>query len=410
MITSIFILKIACGLLLWAIYTFYYKDRATADIYKYFDDSKVMYDALKSKPSHYFKMLFGIGNNTTEFDAYYSQMNYWSRKYNGGGYNDSHTIVRLNAFMRIFSFGYYNVHTVFMCFLSLVGLTAIYKAFVKYLNDKTTELLVIVFFLPSVLFWGSGVLKEGFIFFSLGVIIFVIQQKLSIKMLVIFIIAIMLLALSKFYLWLAMLPSLLFLFWIKNTSIKRVGLKFFIVISTLAVIGLNVDRYTNIQNPLVTLSQKQLDFNKLAAGELVDAKNKPIPPANSAIYINELKPTIISFLKNSPQAFLTVLLRPYLWESNSLFLLLAAIENMLIVFFIIFCLIFMRPINTIRWEYVLFCLSFVIIQFVIIGEITPIMGAIVRYKVPAMPFLLIAFLYILDKNKLQNYFQLLNSV
>ncbi|MEO6903153.1 MAG: hypothetical protein ABI315_08365 [Bacteroidia bacterium] len=410
MITTVFILKIGCGLLLWAIYTFYYTDRATADIYKYFDDSKVMYDALKTKPSHYFKMLFGIGNNTPEFNTYYNQMNYWSRKYNGGGYNDSHTIVRLNAIMRIFSLGYYNVHTVFICFLSLIGLTAIYKTFVKYLTDKTTELLVIVFFLPSVIFWGSGVLKEGFILFSLGMLIFVIQQKLSIKMVVILIIAIMLLALSKFYLWLAILPSLLFLFWIKNTSIKRVWLKFFIVISVFAVIGLNVDRFTNLQNPLVTLSQKQLDFNKLASGELVDTNNKPIPPANSAIHINELKPTIASFIKNSPQAFLTVLLRPYLWEANSPFLLLAALENALIVLFISFCLIFMRPLNSIRWEYVLLCLSFVIIQFVIIGEITPIMGAIVRYKVPTMPFLLIAFLYMLDKDKIRNYFPLLNSV
>lgn len=366
-----------------------------------------MYDALSSKPTHYFKMLLGIGNNTPEFDTYYSEMNYWSKKYNGGGYNDSHTIIRLNAFMRIFSFGYYNVNTIFMCFLSLIGLTAIYKTFIKHLNDKSTELVLVVFFLPSVMFWGSGVLKEGLILFSLGILIFVIQQKLSLKTTIILILAIMLLALSKFYLWLAILPSLLFLFWIRNTSIKRVGLKFFIVISVLAVIGLNVDRFAKLQNPLITLSQKQLDFKKLAAGELVDTNNKPILPANSAIHINELQPTLISFVKNSPQAILNVLLRPFLWEANSPFLLLAALENTLIILFISFCVIFRRPLNTIRWEYVLFCLSFVIIQFVIIGEITPIMGAIVRYKVPTMPFLLIAFLYILDKEKVQSYFPVL---
>jgi uncharacterized protein with HEPN domain len=45
-------------------------------------------------------------------------------------------------------------------------------------------------------------------------------------------------------------------------------------------------------------------------------------------------------------------------------------------------------------------MSFVIIQLLIIGETTPIIGAIARYKVPALPFLMISFLFMLDKNKL----------
>ncbi|MGZ4034336.1 MAG: hypothetical protein ACXVP4_05690, partial [Bacteroidia bacterium] len=66
-ISGIFILKIVFGLILWAIYTFYYTNRSTADIYKYFDDSKIVFDTLKTNPTHFFKMLFGIGNNTPEF-------------------------------------------------------------------------------------------------------------------------------------------------------------------------------------------------------------------------------------------------------------------------------------------------------------------------------------------------------
>ena len=71
---------------------------------------------------------------------------------------------------------------------------------------------------------------------------------------------------------------------------------------------------------------------------------------------------------------------------------------MFFLIFILVCLIFIKPISTIKWEYVLFCLSFVAIQYLIIGETTPVLGAIARYKVPALPFLLIAFLFILDKN------------
>jgi len=137
----LFILKLFFGFALWAIYTFYYTERVTADIYKYFDDSKVIFDCLKTNPADYFKMLFGIKNNTHAFDHYYSQMNFWAQKSGTSIYNDSHTIIRFNALVRLFSFGYYNVHTVVICFLSLIGLTAIYKTFVIELQDKKQELL-----------------------------------------------------------------------------------------------------------------------------------------------------------------------------------------------------------------------------------------------------------------------------
>ncbi len=39
-----------------------------------------------------------------------------------------------------------------------------------------------------------------------------------------------------------------------------------------------------------------------------------------------------------------------------------------------------------------FCLSFTLILFILIGTITPVAGALVRYKIPALSFLLIGCL------------------
>jgi len=39
-ISAIFILKIIAGVVLYLIYTYYYTDRKSADIFKYFDDGK----------------------------------------------------------------------------------------------------------------------------------------------------------------------------------------------------------------------------------------------------------------------------------------------------------------------------------------------------------------------------------
>jgi hypothetical protein len=398
-LSYLFILKLLAGLSLWAVYTFYYTDRTTADIYKYFDDSKVIFNALRTHPIDYFKILFGIGNNTPAFDHYYSEMNYWARKVDSSIYNDSHTIIRFNALVRLFSFGYYNVHTVVICFLSLIGLTAIYKTFVMHLSDKKTALLFAVFLLPSVLFWGSGVLKEGLIFFALGLLIYYGNKLFSIKSIFICIGVGLLLAFSKFYVWLAICPGLLLIIWMKRNS-SGVFLKFAFIILIIGTIGLNIDRFTSIQNPLVTLSQKQYEFKQLAYGQLSDSNNKPIPPANSLIEINDLEPALFSFIRNSPQAIVNTVFRPYIWESKSPLMLMAGMENLFIIAFILLCMLFTKPLAAIHWGYVLFCLSFVLIQFLIIGETTPVLGAIARYKTIALPFLLIAFLLILDKDKL----------
>ena len=175
----VFLLKIAAGVFMYMIYTYYYTDRNTADIFKYFDDSKVMYDALWKHPLDSVKMLTGIGNDSPYFDVYYKQMNNWYRVFESNIYNDSHTIIRFNAFIRLFSFGYFNVHTVFMCFLSFTGLVALYKFFVVYMRDKKKELFFAVFLIPSVLFWGSGVLKEAILLFGMGVMLFNLGAMLS---------------------------------------------------------------------------------------------------------------------------------------------------------------------------------------------------------------------------------------
>jgi len=400
MFSFLFLLKIAFGLILWAIYTFYYTDRATADIYKYFDDSKIIFETLKTKPLHFFQLLFGIGNNSAEFDTYYSSMNYWARKVDSNIYNDSHTIIRFNAIMRLFSFGYYNVHTIFFCFLSLVGLTAIYKTFVTHLQDKKRELLFVVFLLPSVLFWGSGVLKESLIFFALGMLIYHTQKLFSVKSILYCIGATLLLALSKFYIWIAIIPGLIFIFWISKSSVKNILLKFTIVFISIATMGLTIDKFTSIQNPLVTLSQKQIEFNQLATGKLFDSNKKEIAPAKSAIHLSKLEPTLTSFIKNAPQAIVNTLFRPYLWELKSPMMLFAGFENLLIIAFLVLTLFFIKPLQAIALQYVLFCLSFVLIQFLIIGETTPILGAVARYRTIALPFLFIALLFIIDKEKL----------
>ena len=47
-------------------------------------------------------------------------------------------------------------------------------------------------------------------------------------------------------------------------------------------------------------------------------------------------------------------------------------------------------------------LLFIFLLFAIIGSTTPVIGAIVRYKIPALPFLWIIMLVMFDESKFRN--------
>jgi hypothetical protein len=392
-ISGIFILKILAGIAMSFIYTYYYTDRNTADIFKYFDDSKVMYDALYNKPGDFFRMLFGVDNNSAYFDQnYYKVMNNWYRVYESNIYNESHTIIRFNALARIFSFGYYNVHTVFMCFLSLSGLVALYKTTIRFIKNKNKELIFGIFLLPSVLFWGSGVMKEGILFFALGLLVyhfFRIIEKFNIISFLWIIFSGVLIFYTKFYILAIAIPILIAHFWVSKTSDKYILLKYLIVFFIYIFAGLQLHHIYSGFDALDIMVTKQKDFIGLAkfmnSGSLID--------------IPLLTPDIWSFIKNAPQAFFITMFRPFIFESNSLLILMAALENLLILLIMVLTIFFIS-FKEMNKSIFYACLFAVIFMFVLTGLITPVMGAMVRYKVPALPFLIIIFIMLINKEKM----------
>ncbi|HXP50669.1 MAG TPA: hypothetical protein VN922_11975, partial [Bacteroidia bacterium] len=167
-----FYLKLLFGVALWYIYAYHYKNRYTSDIFKYFDDGKLMFNVIHTNTSDFFKMLTGVADSNNVITGYYHSMKSWVNGHDSTLYNNSHFIIRLNAFFMFLSMGHYGVHVIFMCFISFLGLTFLYKAFYPYLTDKALYLFATIFLFPSVLLWSSGILKEGLVFLGLGLCVY----------------------------------------------------------------------------------------------------------------------------------------------------------------------------------------------------------------------------------------------
>ena len=110
-------------------------------------------------------------------------------------------------------------------------------------------------------------------------------------------------------------------------------------------------------------------------------------PSGSAIYIDRLQYSWSSFAKLIPESFYNVLCKPLFFDSRSVLELMASFENLCFILFFVICFIFIDK-RLIDKNLPVFCIVIILSSFVLIGLTTTVTGAIVRYKVPFIPFLL----------------------
>lgn len=394
-LSTLFVIKIVSAFAITLIYTYYYKDNFESDIYKYFEDGKVIHSSIHNNPFDFLRLITGIDANAPQLEQYYKLTNFWFKEHDYNLLNDNRTIIRFNAIALIFSFGYFNVHNIFMAFISFAGFTAIFKVFYQYFNDKRNLLLLSVFLIPSVLIWTSGVLKEGLVMFSLGFILYYFNKLIAgvykFKFILGLLLSVFLLFLSKFYILFAIVPGLISIAVIKLFKNK---FSFYIYTSTHVLIFVIFFFFQVIfsqYNLTEIVFKKQHDF--------INMINK-INSVGSQIDIPALKPTFTSIAKNTPNALVNSFFRPHIFEIKSFMYIIPAIENLIIAILIILMVIFFKKPKNENNLWIWFCFSFVLILFVLCGLTTPVLGALVRYRVPAIPFLFIIFITFIDFKKI----------
>lgn len=400
----VFLLKVGAGICLFAVYTFYYTDRSGADIYKYFDDSRIMFDALLYKPLDFLKMITGINNDNAYFDTnYYHHMNNWYRKYESNSFNDNHIIIRLNAVLRLFSFGYYQVHNVFINFISLIGLIALFKFLNQSVQGKKKELFIACFLIPSVVFWGSGVLKEGLLLFGMGILLYsfnnLILRQSFVKNIFLFLMALIILRNTKIYILAILIPLMIAFIWVKFANNKYVFYKYMIVLLIYFAGIYSVKFIFPEYDILQYIAARQSNFLNMS-----DAVK-----AGSRIPMVRLEPSMVSFILHSPKAFYNTLCLPWFFNSSSLLTLFNGIENLIFILTGILSICYLR-VNPKNNNLFCFSLFYVVLMFTLIGLTTPVIGAIVRYKIPALPFLAVLLMLYFDGEKLTRHVRYLKQV
>jgi hypothetical protein len=116
--------------------------------------------------------------------------------------------------------------------------------------------------------------------------------------------------------------------------------------------------------------------------------------AGSGYSLGELDGSFTSLAKVAPAGLIVTYFRPFIWEVKNPLMLLSSLEGMAIFLFVLF-LFYKRKLKSIvkcisSNPAMLFCLAFSISYAIAVGVSTYNFGTLSRYKVPCIPFLLIA--------------------
>ncbi len=388
----LFLIKIVFGFALWAVYTFYYTERSTSDIYKFYDDAHYVHLAYRENKAAFVGLM--TGSEDSSLTTYTSQMKNWERNFNKAvPFNENRFMIRLNALMMFISGENIHVHTILFCFMSFLGCILLLKLFQHFITVGKRKWVVVTILFPSFLFWTSGGLKESLIILGVGLFLqgFLYIRERGIWAILSLAIGTAILLVTKYFLLICLLPALAAYYaFISKTSLRQVALKYAgVLILTMIVLQAiaPIDKRTNFAR---TIAKKQ----RYAIAEAKYMK------AGSYSAVPLVDSTIVSVASKLPIGLWDSMMKPYLWQSRNPMMLMSAAENIVLIILFILALVYRDHKKTYDYNLLLFICVSVGIYFSIIGIMTPVLGNLVRYKVALMPLLIFLLWYVVDGKRL----------
>jgi hypothetical protein len=387
-LTLKFIGAIALGL----IYTFYYDG---GDTINYYNQASVIYHAFGDSFGAGLKLLTTNGEYDPTLAKYIGQM-YWF----GRGSNE-YFVLRMAGFFAVLDFNTYTVTGLFFALLSFSGIWAMYITFAKIRPAIYKELAVAVFFIPSVFFWGSGLMKDSLCLGALGWIFYAfyrgaIEKRAILRSLLIGLLAAVPIVSTKIYILLAFLPPALL--WVVNENNARIrnSTVRLLVKPLFFAVGGGLAFFAATR---LTAGDDRFDIDKIGERSKITSEylyQVSVAQQGSAYNLGQLDGTIGSMVKLAPQAIVVSLFRPFLWEARNPVMLLSALEATYFIWFTLSILYKNGVLRTLRLigttPVLTLCFVFSLIFAFAVGTSTSNFGTLVRYKIPLMPFYLCGLL------------------
>jgi hypothetical protein len=392
--------KIIGALALGLIYYYYYKGGDTIGYTRY--GSRHIWLAFQEDPMTAIRLILHSGRGLGE--ALYP----YSGRIHAFGDPASYFVVRAAGLMALLTANNYWAIAMLFAAISFSGVWALYLTFYHLFPRLHGILAFAVLFIPSVLFWGSGIMKDTITLGALGWLTYsfyrlFILKKIHPVWVLLFLLSAWVLYVVKIYILLCFLPSLIF--WVAQAQLVRfpnpvlrimlgpavLGVAVFLAYFSMRRLGEEDPRY-NLDR-LMTTAQVTAEWihyaSEMEGGSTYTLGDFDFSPAGMA---RKFVPAVI-----------VTLYRPFLWEARNVVMIFSALESLALLLLSFYVLFRAGPLNFIRQAtsepILVFCFLFALVFAFAVGVTSYNFGSLVRYKIPMLPFFVSALFVTLYKAK-----------
>ena len=368
------VLKLLAGLAVGWIYFYYY---GHGDTITYWNDGKLVAGKMISDP---LKAMRFFWDDSFQWD---------------GLINDkprSLFFVKISGLLAFVGGGNYWMMSLIISFISFLGAWYLCLKTTRFFPEARRAVVVAFLFYPSVIFWSSGLIKESLglaaLYFLGSILLTIISNK-------------------KIFVWEYMVAlASLWISW--NLKYYWVGAFMPVAITTILVIFVKKLKPALVKYELSMWIVLFILLLSIATSvhpnfypnrflEVIVANNQEfmaLTDQENAILYQNLNPSLKSVLVNMPQALISGIFRPFVWEAHNVISFAAGLENLVLALLVLSSIpsvpkIFKSPDRLL----VLAMLTYIIILAIFLSLSTPNLGTLSRYKVGFLPFLVFLLIF-----------------
>lgn len=379
-------LRLAAALAFVSIYLFYYQG---GDTIAYYQTAKPFALLFYDQPLSALQALYSdysIENNMrfTEKTGFPLQYIYSD--------NQTFTVSRIVAHLLLISFNSYLISSLILAAISFIGPWKLYLLFKDLLNNRRIAAIAALF-IPSVLFWGTGISKDTITMTSATYLVYGLyftfsKKEYKLSRITGMVIALYFILTIKPYIFLALTPGIIL--WLISDPVSRLKSNF--------LRRFSIPLIAVFSSILFVLLIQQLDsvLGNYSTDQILDKAVTTQEDLKQDYYggnsfdIGEVSPTVGGVLAKVPIATLYGLYAPTLLQINNIVMILSALENTFLLF------LTLRLFATLKFgkifrlsldhPFLLFSIIFSLLVAFSIGFTTPNYGAMIRFKIPLIPF------------------------
>ncbi len=370
-------LKIGAGICLGLVYTYYYNG---GDTFLYWHEGQTLANFIMKNPSN----LLNILMNSADIPSLADQLIFVDQP-------RALFFSKIVSVFYLLTGGNYWITGAFFSLINFLGVKFFVEELTKKFHAINKPAIIAFYFLPTFVFWTSGLLKESLAIAALtiavGAVLKITRTEKYFQLMnwgLVLLSILLLWKLKYFYAALA-IPSLIIIILFETIGKKRAKNPGFVLAIFISMILIVSTFHYNFKISRVL----GIVYENYVIG---------IKGSQNGIEYYQFDGSIFSFLINTPSALMTGLFRPAIFEFSSLLQFLVAFENLIIFIGFILLLRKAKLKTLFHNPYVLISMIYIFTLSILLAFSTPNFGTLSRYKVGYWPFFVLLLLIgLLDK-------------